>query len=167
MRSGERTASPKRAMRRALRVFTAGQWPTEDGLGTATLAYRERCCPARGWLRDDSGAAVRLDLPGPVVLADGDGLALEDGTFLAVRAAPEELAEVHSGDPGTLARLAWILGRHCAAMQVVGEALRFYRDPRLEAHAVGLGATVVVVLAPFTPDMGGASGEPGAGGAAS
>src|ERR1700738_3529135 len=49
-------------------------------------------------------------------LEDGDGLALSDGRWISVTAAPERLVEVTAAHPELLLRLAWHLGnRHLPA----------------------------------------------------
>jgi urease accessory protein len=92
----------------------AGQWPKEKATGTLTLDFDGRH-RRRNRLTADQGEGVLLDLPKAVAMADGDGLQLEDGQWLKVRAATELVAEVRHKDPNQLVRLAWHLGnRHFA-----------------------------------------------------
>src|SRR3954468_20458328 len=81
-------------LRRATRVYTAGLWPSADAAGTLTLTFYDPF-PRPHEIKDDSGAPLLLDLARAVVLNDGDALELGDGTLLKVRAAEEDLAEVH------------------------------------------------------------------------
>ena len=59
----------------------------------------------------DQGEDVLLDLPRAIAMTDGDGLQLEDGKWLKVRAAAELVVEVSHRDPNKLARLAWHFGK--------------------------------------------------------
>src|ERR1700741_4407674 len=71
----------------------AGDWPTEKAAGSLTLDFDARH-RRRFRLTGDQGEDVLLDLPQAVAMADGDGLHLEDGRWLKVRAAAELLVEV-------------------------------------------------------------------------
>jgi urease accessory protein UreE len=90
----------------------AGQWPKEKAAGTLTLDFDGRH-RRRIRMTADQGEGVLLDLPRAIAMTDGDGLQLEDGKWLKVRAAAELVVEVSHRDPNKLARLAWHLGnRH-------------------------------------------------------
>src|SRR5258706_15875064 len=90
----------------------AGEWRKEKPAGTLTLDFDARH-RRRIRLTADQGEDVLLNLPKAVAMADGDGLQLEDGRWLEVRAAAEAIVEVRHKDPHQLARLAWHLGnRH-------------------------------------------------------
>ncbi len=80
-----------------------------------TLGYDDRH-RRRLRLATDAGEEFLLDLPRAAVLDEGDGLALDDGSWLEVKAAPETLLEVRAATPELLARLAWHIGnRHLPA----------------------------------------------------
>ena len=74
-------------MRRAVEARAAGNWPREEGRGEITLAFDQRH-RRRIRLRCDDGAGLLLDLSEATALRDGDGLHCEDGSWVAVRAAP-------------------------------------------------------------------------------
>ena len=57
-----------------------------------------------------SGREILLDLPKAVAMADGDGLQLETGAWVRVRAAPEPVVQIEHADPLQLIRIAWHLG---------------------------------------------------------
>ncbi len=141
-------------MRRAIKVKVSGDWPTEESVATVTLAFEQRH-RRRIRMADDSGAAFLLDLERPVVLADGDGLALEDGGFIQVRAAAEVVADIHCADGAHAARLAWHIGNRHAPLQVLGDrGLRISHDPVLVHMVEGLGGVVTRRTAPFVPEPG-------------
>jgi len=123
---------------------------------TVSLAYAERY-RRRGLLATDGGREVMLDLPEATELADGAILALPDGTGIAVRAAPEPLAEVRA-EGAALARLAWHIGNRHTPAEIGEGCLRIARDHVLEGMLVALGASVRAVEAPFRPE-GGAYGH--------
>ena len=66
----------------------AGHWPKEKATATLSLDFDARH-RRRIRLTADQGEGVLLDLPKAVAMADGDGLQLEDGQWLKVRAATE------------------------------------------------------------------------------
>ena len=74
-------------MKRATEAVASGDWPSDDSLDTVTLEFDERH-RRRVRLTTDAGDDFLLDMPDAVALADGDGLRLEDGGWIAVVAAP-------------------------------------------------------------------------------
>jgi urease accessory protein len=145
-------------MRRAVAHHVAGSWPRPAEAGTVTLAFDDRH-RRRLVLRDDTGEPFTLDLPRAAALTEGDGLELEGGGFLRVRAAPERLLEVRPVSPVHAARLAWHLGNRHAPVQVLDDGrLRMRPDHVLEAMVRGLGATVTDATAPFHPEIGAYAG---------
>ena len=140
-------------MLRAMRIERAGHWPRQEARGTVTLAYDDRH-RRRLRLATDTGEAFLLDLPQASVLAEGDGLALSDGTWLEVKAAAEALLEVTADDAALLPRLAWHIGnRHLPAQLEAGRIL-IRDDPVIAAMLEGLGARLRRVTAPFAPERG-------------
>jgi urease accessory protein len=105
-------------------------------------------------LRGDGGAEFLLDLPEATVLRDGDALLLEDGRIIAVRAAPEPLAEIAAGDAAALARIAWHIGNRHLAAAILADRLLIRRDHVIEAMVRGLGGRVRHVDEPFEPEGG-------------
>jgi urease accessory protein len=140
-------------MLRAVRVERAGHWPRQEARGTVTLAYDDRH-RRRLQLSTDAGEAFLLDLPHATVLAEGDGLALSDGTWLAVKAAPEALIEVTAGSADLLVRLAWHIGNRHLPAQIDEGRILIRDDAVIAAMLEGLGARLRRVIAPFAPEGG-------------
>ena len=145
--------TPPPRLPRAARAAAAGRWPAAEARGRVTLAWDDRH-RRRLRLATDGGEAVLLDLERARVLRDGDGLALDDGGWIAVAAAPEPVAEARGPDPLFLARLAWHLGNRHVLAQFLDGALRFRDDPVIVDMAVRLGARVARMEAPFDPEPG-------------
>ena len=125
---------------------------------TVTLAFDDRH-RRRLRLATDDGRPFLLDLAQARALRDGDLLALDDGTLVRVRAAPEAVLEISAGDPSALARLAWHLGNRHTPTQILPGFLRIRPDHVLEHLLTDhLGASVRPVTAPFDPE-GGAYGH--------
>ena len=145
------------AVRRATSHHRAGSWPSAEVLDVATLDYDRR---HRRRLRivTDSGAPLMLDLPKAVVLEEGDGLALETGGWVGVRAASESLLEVTADDPHHLLRLAWHVGNRHIPAEIRAGALRIRPDHVIAEMIVGLGGVVRAIEAPFQPESGAYSG---------
>ena len=140
-------------MRRVARVATAGRWPAAAARDSVTLAWDDRH-RRRVRLVSDRGAPFLLDLERATALGDGDGLALDDGGWVAVVAAPEPVAEVRTADPRALARLAWHLGNRHVPAQILDGGVRFRDDRVIVDMVAGLGAAVVRLRAPFDPERG-------------
>jgi urease accessory protein len=128
----------------------------EAASDSVTLDYEGRFL-RRKLLTTDAGAALMVDLPETVSLAEGDAFETVDGRLIAVRAAPEPLAEV-AAEGAELARIAWHVGNRHTPAEIADGRLRIRRDPVLEAMLAKLGATVRPVMAPFNPE-GGAYGH--------
>ena len=102
-------------------------------------------------LTGTKGLAFLLDLAKAPSLRAGDGIRLEDGSLVAVEAAPEPLLEIAAPMRSKLARVAWHLGnRHLAAE--IGERVIHIRDDHVIADMVhGLGTEVRRSSARSTP----------------
>ena len=146
-------------MLRAERIERAGRWPRERARGTVTLAYDDRH-RRRLRLESDAGEPFLLDLPRAGVLEEGDGLALSDGSWLAVQAAPEALVEVTASSPELLTRLAWHIGNRHLPAQLEGGRILIRDDHVIAAMLEGLGARLRRLDAPFTPERGAYAAEP-------
>lgn len=145
-------------MRRAVAVLPKGSWPLAEAAGTVTLDYHDRH-RRRVRMSEDSGADFLLDLPRAAVLGDGDGLALEGGGYIQVRAASEAVADIFGASPEHLARLAWHIGnRHVPVQVLPNGVLRILDDHVLVDMVRGLGAQVVRHRAPFAPEAGAYAG---------
>ena len=142
---------------RATRVLPAGGWVERTARHTVTLDFDDRFRRRRRYRAED-GFAFLLDLPEAAVLRDGDGLALEGGGYVLVRAAPEPLVEVAAEEPAQLARLAWHLGNRHLPTRIEAGRLLIRDDHVIVEMLRGLGATVRRVSEPFDPE-GGAYGE--------
>jgi urease accessory protein len=145
------------ALSRATRVVSAGGWDAGATKDTLTLDYDDRHRRRRRYT-GERGLDFLLDLPEAAVLRDGDGLALEDGGFVLVRAAPEPLIEITAETPAQLARLAWHLGNRHLPTRIEAGRLLIRDDHVIVEMLRGLGATLRRVSEPFDPE-GGAYGE--------
>jgi urease accessory protein len=139
-------------MQRATRAVRAGAWPKEQAAGTVTLAYDERH-RRRLRLESDGGDAFLLDLPKALALDEGDGLQLEDGRWIAVRAAAESLIEI-TAEATLLTRLAWHLGNRHLPARIEPNRILIRRDHVIADMLSKLGATLRFIEAPFTPERG-------------
>jgi urease accessory protein len=145
-------------MIRATKVFASSEWShvaTDRVVLDHDGRHRRRLA-----LKGEGGTEFLLDLPEARTLRDGDGLLLEDGRIVEVKAAPETLSEVRGKDPDHLLRLAWHLGNRHLPTQILGDRLLIRHDHVIDAMLRGLGATVTTVEAPFDPE-GGAYGDHG------
>lgn len=140
-------------MIRVLRVAAAGAWPAAEAIDSVTLDFDARY-RRRIRLSTDGGRDVLLDLDHATVLNDGDGLALEDGGWIAVKAAAEDVLEITAATPHDLLRLAWHLGNRHTPAQIEPGRLLIRPDHVLADMLTGLGGTVRPLRAPFTPEAG-------------
>jgi urease accessory protein len=136
----------------------AGHWPKDKAADALTLDFDARH-RRRIRLSTDQGEDVLLDLPKAVAMANGDGLRLEDGRWLRVRAAAELIVEVRHKDPNQLMRLAWYLGNRHLPTEIRSQLLRIRPDHVIEAMLHGFGADLVMVQVPFQPEGGAYSGN--------
>lgn len=146
-------------MRRAIAVHCKGHWPEGAAVDTVTLAYLDRH-RRRIRLVADSGQTFLLDLPRAHHLIEGDGLELDGGGYLRVRAAPERVFEVEAADRADLLRIAWHLGNRHLPLQVAGERLRIREDHVIADLVEGLGGQITWLEAPFDPEIGAYAGTP-------
>jgi urease accessory protein len=140
-------------MRRAIAVHHRGEWREEAALDTVTLAYLDRH-RRRIRLVADSNEIFLLDLPRAHHLADGDGLELDSGGYIRVRAAAEPVLEIEADDPAALLRIAWHLGNRHLSLQVTGDRLRIRADHVIAEMVAGLGGHLTARDAPFDPEIG-------------
>jgi urease accessory protein len=133
-------------------VLPHGAWSGEPA-DTVVLDYDERY-RRRIVMTGVRGLGFLLDLPEAVMLRAGDGIALEDGRFVEVVAAPESLVEIRAVDTIALTRIAWHLGNRHLPTEIARKSLRIRSDAVIEAMAQGLGGTVVAIEAPFNPEGG-------------
>jgi urease accessory protein len=111
-------------------------------------------------MTDDDHREFLLDLPHAAQLADGDGLPLAGGGWIAVRAAAEAVADIGCENPAAMARIAWHIGNRHAPLQVLdGGRLRILDDHVLIAMIEGLGGRVDRLTAPFHAEGGAYGGS--------
>lgn len=104
------------------------------------------------------GIPFVLDLTEAQVLRDGDGLVLDDGRVVLVRAAEEPLVEIRATNSAEMIRLAWHLGNRHLPAELQADRILIREDHVIEQMLRGLGAQISKVRAPFNPE-GGAYGE--------
>ena len=144
-------------MRRAITVHTRGHWPEGGAIDSVTLAFLDRH-RRRIRLVADSGTPFLLDLPRAHHLAEGDGLELDNGGYVRVRAAPEPVIEVVADSPTDLLRIAWHLGNRHLPLQVLQDGLRLRADHVIASMVEGLGGRVNWTEASFDPEIGAYAG---------
>ena len=105
-------------------------------------------------MRTESGREFLLDLPQAARLADGDGLALSDGSTVLVRAKPERVIDIRAADAAGLVRIAWHLGNRHLPTQILGDSIRIRYDHVILEMLQGLGSDTEVLDAPFHPESG-------------
>ena len=137
---------------RAIAIKPAASWSGEPA-DRVLLDYDDRQ-RRRVAMTAANGTAFLLDLPTGARLCAGDALILEDRRLIEVVAAPEPLLEIRCTDAKHLARLAWHVGNRHLPAQILPNALRIRRDPVIAEMAIGLGARVTDVEAPFDPEGG-------------
>ena len=140
-------------MLRATTHQAKGSWPSDQATDSLHLAFDDRH-RRRIMLTTSGGLSVLLDLPRAVAMAGGDGLQCEDGTWIAVQAAPEPLYEITAGSPFLLLRLAWHLGNRHTPAEVQPDRLLIRPDPVLADMLRGLGGNVAERFEPFQPEGG-------------
>jgi urease accessory protein len=134
------------------RAAKAGHYhlPVAD---TVVLDYEERR-RRRGVVKAIGGREFLVDLHDSPILGPGDGYVLEDGAFIEIVAAPEELLEVRGKDPLHLTQLAYHLGNRHLECQISHKHIRIRRDHVIAEMLKGLGAKTIEVEAPFFPEGG-------------
>jgi urease accessory protein len=140
-------------MKRGCSVRHAGSWDALLAIDRVVLDADERQC-RRSVLTGEKGTRFLLDLPGPTMLHDGDGLVLDDGAIVRVAGKAEPLVEIAAASADHLARLAWHLGNRHTDVEIAGDRLRIRRDHVLEDMLQGLGARLTPIEAPFDPQPG-------------
>ncbi len=121
---------------------------------TLTLSFEARQ-KSRQRVRLDTGEAAALLLPRGTQLRNGDLLRSADAALVVqVRAAPEQVSCVQTGDPRLLARCCYHLGNRHVPVQIGDQWLRYLQDPVLDDLVHGLGLQVRTQLAPFEPEAG-------------
>jgi len=144
-------------MRRAITVHTRGHWPDQAAVDTVTLPFLDRH-RRRIRLVADSGAPFLLDLARAQRLTEGDGLELDNGSYIRVRAAAEPVIEIAADSPNDLLRIAWHLGNRHLPLQAIDGRLRIRADHVIAQMVEGLGGRITWLDAPFDPEIGAYAG---------
>jgi urease accessory protein len=140
-------------MRRAIAVHTRGHWPAEAAVDAVTLPYLDRH-RRRIRLVADSGTPFLLDLARAQHLTEGDGLELDNGRYMRVKAAAEPVIEIEAESPTGLLKIAWHIGNRHLPLQAVEGRLRIRADHVIAAMVEGLGGRITWCDAPFDPEIG-------------
>ena len=140
-------------MMRAVAVLPADTWNPSAAVDSVFLDHDHRH-RRRIALHTQSGAELLLDLPQAARLRDGDGLALEAGGIVVVRATPEPLLEIDAHSAAALMRIAWHLGNRHVPVQVLDRRLRIRADHVLADLVKQLGGHVAKIDAAFDPEAG-------------
>ena len=126
-----------------------------DGTITLDETARHR---RRIKLNSDNDIAFLLDLPEARLLRHGQGIVLDDGRVIEVRAKAENLMEVRASNQKHLLTLAWQIGNRHLAAQIEPTRILVRQDHVIKQMLEGLGATVTDTQEPFDPE-GGAYGD--------
>jgi urease accessory protein len=145
---------------RAVSVLRAGDWADASALDQVQLDH-DRRHRRRILLTTDAGRELLVDLAHATRLRDGDGLALEEGGVVRVRARPEPLLEIHAHSADALVRIAWHLGNRHLPVQLLGDRVRIRADHVIAAMVEGLGGHAHALDAPFDPEDGAYAGGGG------
>ena len=97
---------------------------------------------------------ILVDLPMPVFCEDGDHLELDNGNYLEVCAAEEDLYEITGVSPAHIVTLAWHIGNRHLAAQLEWDRIFIKRDPIIKDMLIYLHATVKEVRCQFEPAHG-------------
>jgi urease accessory protein len=118
---------------------------------TVRLDHAARAATA-GSLIAEGGLAFSVALNKAAVLEDGDALRLDDGRLVAVRAAAEDLLEVHAENPARLMRLAWQLGGSHVPAEIAADVLFVPATPATAELVRGQGCLATPVSRTFRPE---------------
>ena len=139
---------------------TATSVTRDFGVSVATITldetarHRRRVRMVSDRLENGATITFLLDLPQARLLRQGDGLVLDDGRIIEVRAEPEALMEVRGRDARHLLSLAWQIGNRHLAAELTGETIRIRCDHVIRDMLIGLGASVSDIEAAFDPEGG-------------
>ena len=102
----------------------------------------------------ESGEELLVDFPLARMVRDGEYLMLEDGRAIQVKAAPEELIEISGRDSTHLTLLAWHIGNRHLDAQIEATRILIRRDHVIALMLEQLGASLILVKEPFSPEHG-------------
>src|SRR5206468_3957553 len=138
-------------MRHVGGIADVGTWDRARAVDRVMLNADDRV-RRRIVLTSERGMKLLLDFARPMMLRDGDGLVLEDGSVVEVAGEVEPLVEVSAKTPTEFVRLAWHIGNRHTDIQVLDQAFRTRRDHVLEEMMMGLGGVMKAIEAPFEPE---------------
>jgi urease accessory protein len=124
-----------------------------------TARHRRRMVMVSDEIDGQPGIEFLLDLPEATLLRHGEGLLLEDGRVIVVIAEPEALYAVFGASPRHLLTLAWQIGNRHLAAEILGNRIIIRQDKVIKEMLEGLGARVMEIMAPFTPEGGAYGGR--------
>ncbi len=140
---------------RATQFFTAGHWPEREAAGCVTLGFDDRHRRRVRLTLDNAQGDFMLDLARAERLSDGDGLLLDDGRWVLVRAEAEDVMDIATAHSRDAIRIAWHLGNRHLPVQVLDSGgLRLRYDHVIEHMAHDLGGKVQRKTAVFVPEPG-------------
>jgi len=140
---------------RATQIFRAGDWPEREASGCVTLAFDNRHRRRLRLRLDNDLGDFMLDLARAERLSDGDGLLLDDGRWVRVRAQAEDVMDIAAARQRDAIRIAWHLGnRHLPVQVLEGGALRLRYDHVIEHMVIDLGGAVSRKQDIFAPEPG-------------
>lgn len=139
-------------MLRAVSVKARGAWKG-DAIDVVMLDHTQR---ARSQITVTGlrGNEIFLGFEDRVTLRNNDALVTDKGEFVEVIGKPEPLMEIRPASEADLVRIAWQLGNHHLAMQIVGGKIRTLANDAVAASMLGMGAKVLKIEAPFDPEGG-------------
>ena len=139
-------------MTRAIRHIRLSEtlWQATDGIELAAQDRHLR----RKLIVTETGKEVLVDLPLSVFIEDGDHLELDDGSYLEVRAAEEDLLEIKAVSAAHHALFAWHIGNRHLAAQIEGDRILILHDHVIALMLEQLGAIVSKVREQFSPEHG-------------
>jgi urease accessory protein len=138
-------------MRHVGGIADAGTWDRTRAVDRVMLNADDRV-RRRIVITTERGLKLLLDFARPMMLRDGDGLVLEDGSIVEVAGQTEALVEITAKAPLDFVRLAWHIGNRHTDIQFTGTCFRIRRDHVLEEMVKGLGAIVTPMDAAFNPE---------------
>ena len=125
----------------------------QEAFDIVSLDYDERF-RRRIVMKTEGGFIFLLDLPKAVDLKHDDCLVLEDGRFIKVQAAPEDLVKITGRNSLHLMRIIWHIGNRHLPCQICDDYILIRPDQVIEDMVKTLGGQSVPEFSPFTPEGG-------------
>lgn len=114
----------------------------------------DRFC-RRKMLTLDSGKEAMLTLEKVVGFRDNDGLELENGDWVRIKSAKEDVIDIVSKNDKHHSLLSWHLGnRHLAIELINKKIIRIEKDHVIALMLEGLGARLEYKKEVFNPELG-------------